>query len=66
MTTVYVLEGTVLGEGNDVLGVYSTLEGANAAKKGYINRVAQDTTYSVVKYDRYNILSVTIDAEAIS
>lgn len=59
MVTVYILEGSFLFEGSDVLGVYSSFEAAQSARDVYIDRVNKDTDLN--DYDAYDIHCFVLD-----
>lgn len=59
MVTVYILEGSFLFEGSDILGVYSSFEAAQSARDVYIDRVNEDTDLN--DYDTYDIHCFVLD-----
>lgn len=61
---VYALFGCVHYEGDDLLGVYSTLEAAQAARDSYrLQERLEDEDY-FYEYDEFRIRALAVDARA--
>jgi hypothetical protein len=61
---VFALFGCVTYEGDDLLGVYSTLEAARAARDSYrLQEQLEDDGY-FCEYDEFRIRALDVDAAA--
>ena len=59
MENVFILVGKVAYEGDDILGVYTTVEKAETAMKDYVNEG------DYIEYDRFSIIEHEINQPAL-
>jgi hypothetical protein len=63
---VFALFGCVLYEGDDLLGVYSSLEAAQAARDAYrLQERLEDEDY-FCEYDEFRIRALRVDDRALA
>lgn len=64
---VFALIGSILYEGDELIGVYSSLEAARAARDAYRAQVdSAEAGEYVSEFDEYRIRAVRVDADAMS